>query len=447
MRITFAILFTTILFTTTITTFNCVAADTKLEESTWGLGIVFRDPNTAFNAEEDPGSSFLPLMYYQGDTFFMRGLDAGAHLYQQNSNQFNVIGRMSLLDVPEELQNPEQKSLESYHFDFGLQWRLDLSEHSTLDIELLSDTDERAYGNITNQWYFETGDWEFMPSFTARYKSADFNSQYHALEELTNERIGAGVELSANVETRYHVNSNFYLIGSVGVTALDKNAYESSVINQRWSSEAYLGFAFFNDKARAKKDTITTKSYLRVGQGWATPSDIGDIFAGNITHDDKGNDDPYNNQSTSVFYGHPLTDEFFGAPVDIYFTPGVLWHWSSEVQDSEQEYVLAFKAYYTFNWPVRWRIGLAEGISYMSELAYIEAAEMEEKELEGSNLLNYLDISFDINVGDMFNSTSLNHVWFGYSIHHRSGVFEAAAQYGRIKGGSNYNTLYLQFDF
>ncbi|GAL03682.1 hypothetical protein JCM19237_6576 [Photobacterium aphoticum] len=158
-------------------------------------------------------------------------------------------------------------------------------------------------------------------------------------------------------------------------------------------------------------------------------------------------DDPYNNQLTSVFYGHPLTDELFGIPLDIYLTPGFVWHWESEVQSSIQEYVIAIKAYYTFEWPVKWRFGVAEGLSYVSGITHIEQAEMDEKGYEPSQLLNYLDFSVDVNVGDLINQKSLDNLWVGYSLHHRSAIFESASQFGRIKGGSNYNTFYIQYDF
>lgn len=122
-------------------------------------------------------------------------------------------------------------------------------------------------------------------------------------------------------------------------------------------------------------------------------------------------DDPYNNQLTSVFYGHPLTDELFGIPLDIYLTPGFVWHWESEVQSSIQEYVIAIKAYYTFEWPVKWRFGVAEGLSYVSGITHIEQAEMDEKGYEPSQLLNYLDFSVDVNVGDLINQKSLDNLW------------------------------------
>ena len=90
---------------------------------------------------------------------------------------------------------------------------------------------------------------------------------------------------------------------------------------------------------------------------------------------------------------------------------------------------------------------MAEGLSYVSDVTYIEAIEMEEKGYRPSELMNYIDISFDINLGDVFNVKALNETWLGYSMHHRSSIFEKASQFGRIKGGSNYNTVYIQFDF
>ena len=84
---------------------------------------------------------------------------------------------------------------------------------------------------------------------------------------------------------------------------------------------------------------------------------------------------------------------------------------------------------------------------YGDDVTYNEASEMARKEYKPSRLLNYLDFSLDLNAGTLFNRPAWRHVWVGYSIHHRSAIFEKASQYGRIKGGSNYNTLYLQFDF
>lgn len=432
-----------IIFAVLISPFNALATEHRYQEQSWGLGIVARDVNSSFQSPSNPDPSFVPLMYYQGEHFFMDGLDMGGHLFKAEDNQINFIARMSFFDAPEEYQ----ADIQGYHIDLGLQWQTELSSNTAIDVEVLSDLDTRFYGNITGQWHYEFGDWQLMPAVSLRYKSADYNSQYYSLEDETNERIGAGAEFSTNLEARYHVNSNFYLIGAIGATALDSNAYESQVIDQRWNSEMYLGFGFFNAKNKPKKDRLTTKGYLRVSQGWATPSDIGDIIVGDIDQDAHGVKDEYNNQFSSIFYGLPISDDFFGYPIEIYLTPGFIWHWDSPVQTTEQEYVLAFKAYTTFDWPVTWRLGLAEGLSYITNITYIEEKEMDWKGYEGSNLLNYIDISLDINLGDLFNTRSLDDVWLGYGLHHRSAVFGGAEQFRRVEGGSNYNTVYLQFDF
>jgi outer membrane protein len=71
---------------------------------------------------------------------------------------------------------------------------------------------------------------------------------------------------------------------------------------------------------------------------------------------------------------------------------------------------------------------------------------MQRKGYRPSNLLNFLDFSLDFNIGDIFGGNELKRWWLGYSIHHRSAIFESAQQFGRISGGSNFQTVYLQYD-
>lgn len=406
-------------------------------EQNWGIGVVLRNVDVPYDTEESNITSFVPLFYYEGEHLFLRGLGGGAHLYQTDDWEFNAMARLRFFDVPAEVQSIVQGDT----IDLGLNIRKIFSENKYLEMGLYSDLEGNPYADISQSWYFQNGSWDFQPQISARYKSADFNSRYYSLTALTDENIGAGIELKGGIDARYHVANNFYLLAGVHGTLLDENAYQSSTIDQRWQSELYLGFSFTNDKTKAKKSSLTNKGYLRVSQGWATPSNIGEIFAG-------GNEkDEFGNKMTSVFYGYPLTDSLFTANVDVYLTSGFVWHWNSDVQDSEQEYVMAMKAYYTFDWPVRLRLGAAEGLSYMSDVTYIEKAEMEEKGYRPSDLMNYLDLSIDINLGDIFNANALRDTWLGYGLHHRSAVFEKSSLYGSIKGGSNYNTVYVQFDF
>ncbi len=190
------------------------------------------------------------------------------------------------------------------------------------------------------------------------------------------------------------------------------------------------------------KRRLRNRPYIRIAHGLTTPSSIGEIVTG------RAQSDPHRNQLTSIFYGVPVADELFGAPLDIYITPGLVWHWPSGVQQTAQEFVVAIKLYYTL--PIPWfraRFGAAEGFSYITKVTWVERTNNARKGYIPSNLLNYLDFSLDVNLGDVFHAGSLKRLWFGYSIHHRSAIFETAQHFGRISGGSNYQTLYIQHDF
>jgi len=150
---------------------------------------------------------------------------------------------------------------------------------------------------------------------------------------------------------------------------------------------------------------------------------------------------------TSVFYGHPLADNLIGLPLHVYLTGGFAWHWASHVQSSAQEVVLGVKFHLPIPWPFRWRLGFVEGISYINRITFIEQEEMDRKNYRASNLLNYLDYTIDIELGQFFGGDIFNELWLGYSIHHRSGIYGTAQQFGRINGGSNYPSIYLQKHF
>jgi len=410
-------------------------------EQEWGLAMAYRSASIVYDIQGEADSSvstFVPMFYYQGERFYMDGLEGGAHLYQQDNWQINALTRLRFVDLPAARQNEYGGDV----FDLGIQYRQHMDDHWYTDVEVMSDSFARMHSNLRATAEYATESWDFKPSVQLRFKSSDFNSHYYAASGLGGEPIDGGIDVKMGFDARYHVTSNLYLYGSAYATRLDNSAYGAEAVGTQWGQEYMVGFGFSNDKSTVRKSEIGAKPYMRVAQGFATPSDMGDIFKG------KGVRDEHNNKMTSFFYGHPLSDELFGLPLDVYLTPGIAWHWASDTQRSSPEYVVAIKAYYTFEWPVRWKFGVAEGVSYVQHATYIESSELEKKDyVNGSPLMNYLDISFDVNVGDIVGKSDWDNMWIGYSLHHRSSIFEKASQFGRIKGGSNYNTIYLQYGF
>lgn len=81
----------------------------------------------------------------------------------------------------------------------------------------------------------------------------------------------------------------------------------------------------------------------------------------------------------------------------------------------------------------------------MKDITNIEQREMDLKRYRSSNLFKYIDFFVDCNISDVFGAKALRGIWLGYSLPHRSAIFETSSAFGRIKGGSNYSTLYLQY--
>ena len=416
-----------------------------LSVNQWGLAIGMRRADIPFAVSEVSDDTavydILPLIRFENDYGFINGLEGGVHLWKNADHQVNVYSRFRFNDIPKEFQN----QIKGQSFDFGLQYRYSDGPWEA-DIAVLSDNYKRAYGYTRAQYRWKYDSWSLIPFAELKWKSADFNDYYYGFDL---EQVGAGVSASGGIKGAYHVASNLHLIAQFGVTRLEDNVYDLERVAKNYQLESFLGIAFYPDPnkpfvrtaGKAKND-----EYLRLAHGWATPSNIGDILKFHTERDDE------NNQMSSVFYGTQVADSLLTMPIDIYFTPGLVWHYSSDVQQDIAEVVLAIKAFYTFDFGPRWRLGIAEGLSYVSNITYIEGFELTGEDGKrgyenSSKLLNYLDFSLDVNVGDIFNNKALAQTWFGYSIHHRSGIFESSSVFGRIKGGSNYQTVYLQWHF
>jgi outer membrane protein len=451
-------------------------ADT-IEGANWGIAIGYRYADIPYPAKDESVDDFIPL-----DIFFIRGLTLGAKLHNQDAWQFNLLGRYRYLDIPEEYQNRVQGN----EFDVGGEVRYRFDNDFEASLEFMSDDDSRYYSSLGARYLWESGSLELFPFATLRFKSADFNDRYYGLDGYTNpdnptedlgNKIGSGIDLTLGSEIRYHVISNLYLLGRAQLTVLDEDTYDSPTIEDQTYGEVYMGIAFFNDKTKKKPSPLEAKPYFRLAHGWATPSNIAEIFELDWESDSQ------NNQLTSIFYGHPVADSLFGIEeIDLYMTVGYVYHHNAgssdqtldpgkginTVKDSNlgsnpcdgtspctisynsqptNEYVLGLKLYYNFYWPAHWRFGFAEGISYIEDVSNIEQKEMDRKGYRSSKLMNYLDFTLDFSVGDTFNNQELKELYFGIGVHHRSSIFESNSQFGRIKGGSNYNSLYLQYHF
>lgn len=417
------------------------------QQADWGVAVVLRIAEVPYVSEEKRVSTFVPLLYYEGTRFFMRGLEGGAHLWRGETTEVNAIARLRFVDVPQELHDDVAPDAG----DLGVQIHRDV-DRAWWEAEWLTDRfgNWSAVGRIGATYVDKN--WVVRPTFDVRYASAKYVSRYYGLNPITGIEAGADIIASPAVTARYRLISDFFLIGSVRYNALGTDIDHLSTIDDPGTWESFVGIGIFQDGngpqfagQPRRKDTadlrdIETVPHVRVAHAWATPSSFKDLFAFDIMEDE------YDNQLTSIFYGFPLTDRLFGLPLDVFISPGLAYHYESDVQDETIEAILKIQLYYTLYWPIRWRLGIGEGLSWIEEPTYIERTALAENGQVPSELMNYLDLSIDLNAGDLLGAEGLEQLWVGVMAHHRSAIFEAASQFGDAKGGSNYVGFYLMWD-
>jgi MipA family protein len=184
------------------------------------------------------------------------------------------------------------------------------------------------------------------------------------------------------------------------------------------------------------------RHYYRALAGYFIDTKLTEILAGDFEVD---------NRRTGIIgleYGYLLWGSIFDWPIDVTGKVGMIRHFERGWQGDFNQYTLAIKAYYSgFPWQsrLRTRLGLAQGLSYVEKIPYIEYESLvRDRQKNTSRLLNHLDLTVDVNVGDLLNWQAGKSCYFGTGIYHRSGVFGKFALFNHVDGGSNYLTVHVE---
>lgn len=158
------------------------------------------------------------------------------------------------------------------------------------------------------------------------------------------------------------------------------------------------------------------------------------------------NTSPYKTNVYGLDIGYKVIENIFDWPFDIYAKAGVSYFDENYHQDNFFEAVVCFKLVYKLNaFNNQFRLGFGEGGSYAGRVPWVEAQEAIEENDNQANFLNYLEFSFDFDIGKLIRVKSMQELYLGYLIKHRSGFH---GTYGGVyDGGSNYNCIYLEKNF
>jgi outer membrane protein len=155
-----------------------------------------------------------------------------------------------------------------------------------------------------------------------------------------------------------------------------------------------------------------------------------------------------------------LLRDYKELPIDFTFLGSLFYH-KQDINEPDGMYTqpielngedtyqinFAIKVYYKkFPWSskVKTRFGVGNGLSYVGEYLDIETQNFNSEGKEArSRLLNYMDISLSFNLGDVLKKYELKNCYAGVGVSHRSGIQGAIEG---VRGGSNFATLFLEFE-
>jgi MipA family protein len=414
-----------------------------------GLGVAMRTQRSPY---EGAGTRYdlLPLYLYEGERVYLRSTRVGLKLWEASKHQIALILEQRLEgfpadDVPESLAGMEGRD---ETVDFGLTYRY-RARWGTLQAELVHDVTGESNGTeLRLGYYFDwmRGRLVLRPSAMLGARSANLNDYYYGVrpEEATGSRPayspGADFELWVGVHASYRLLESWRVLASLGLLLAGREVRDSPIVRDGVEPTALLGVAY-----DFKREQMPSREgwpfYLKVLYGQSTGCILADIATFGCTAIDTGD----RTDIAAVEVGIPFAQRVGGWPLDFVGYVGALRHLERNLQPDFWQLNAYMKAfYYGFPWShrVRTRIGLGAGLSLAERVPHAEAGKRVPRDERTSELLNYLDPTIDINLGDLLRPR--RELYLGLGVSHRSGIFGASQTLGNVSGGSNYIYTYIE---
>lgn len=162
---------------------------------------------------------------------------------------------------------------------------------------------------------------------------------------------------------------------------------------------------------------------------------------------------PESNYLLGAEYGYQFSDTLFSLPLQMTANVGLQYFNERGYQDDGYGATTFVKA--SYDWRLPWtqkqiRMGLGEGLSYVTRIPVSEVRDFATKKAESAKLMNYLEWTIDLPLRQfeathaLFRDSGLAELSVGFIVWHRSSVFGVFSQTG---GGVNFMGFGVQAQF
>ncbi|MBL8268716.1 hypothetical protein [Steroidobacter sp.] len=186
---------------------------------------------------------------------------------------------------------------------------------------------------------------------------------------------------------------------------------------------------------------------LRVHWNKSSETDLATVVIGDYDAS------PESNYLIGATYGYQYSDTLFSWPIEMTANVGVQYLDERGYQQDGYGLTTFIKAHY--RWELPWtdkqvRLGLGEGLSYVSRIPVSEVRDFAKKGAESEKLMNYLEWTIDLPLRQfeplhgLFQGGVIEEMSLGFLVWHRSSVFGLFSETG---GGVNFMGFSFEAQF
>ncbi len=426
--------------------------DALAEPESAGIGAGTRAERSPYRGEGSRGD-LLPVYLYEGRRMYLHAYRIGMKFEPAPDQRFDLFAShrfegYSSERLPASLAGMARRDP---GLDLGVAYRYRMGA-STLSAEYLHDALDASRGSELRLGYdydWRSGRFRLQPSVALAWRDAKLNNYYYGVRgaEAAPGRpaydAGAGLNGSLGLTATYDFAANARVLASVNFTRLSKEIRGSPVVDDRTQISTMLGLMY--DLSNQHKPWPEHKPVIvRALYGASTDCNFPNVVTLGCTSvhtkDDTG--------IAALEVGRTFVEALFDWPVSVAGFVGVLRHRERGFQPDFWQANAYLKAYYYgFPWRdrVKTRVGLGSGLAYANRIPMPEQLDQARRGRSTSKLLNYLDASADVSLGDIIGKPTWKETYLGVGVSHRSGIFGASQLLGNVNGGSNYLYGYLEW--
>lgn len=417
-----------------------------------GLGLAMRFEGSLYR-DGRTRNDFVPLYVYEGKRIFLEAYRVGLKLHDSPAQRLDVFLGYRFEGFPYDRVPASMAGMANRGpgVDLGISYKY-RAGWGTLFGEMLHDAASGSNGTEMRFGYrheWAMGKLLLRPQLAFSIRNANLNNYYYGVRpsEATPTRPaympGGGVNREFGVAATYRLSERWRLLAGVSATRWSQVVRNSPIVDNRLQLAGLLGVAYdFSPGHDAWPDGQPL--IVKAAYGKATDCDLAKVmllrcFSTNTIDQTR---------IMSLELGRPFIERLNGWPLDFVGYIGLLRHDERGLQKDAWQLSAYMKGYYYgFPWSgrVRTRLGFGAGISHAERVPFVELRDQIARGRSSSRLLNYLDPSIDVSVGDLIGVKSMRETYAGIGVSHRSGIFGTSRLLGNVNGGSNYIYSYLEW--